>query len=79
MHSRQSGRAIQGTGGGFPNDPSEVLAALAQAGLKVEAFQKLGQVRAGALKPSPPELVALWEEGITELDQISHQVDKLQV
>lgn len=67
------------TSGGFPDEPSEVLAALAQAGLNVEAFQKLGQVRSGALKPSPPELVALWEEGIAELDLISQQVDKLQV
>ncbi|MCB2193645.1 MAG: hypothetical protein KQI62_18870 [Deltaproteobacteria bacterium] len=67
------------TTGGFPSDPDEVLAAATEAGLKVEAFQKLGKVRAGELKPSPPELVALWEEGIAELDEISHQVDKLQV
>lgn len=67
------------TTGGFPSDPSKVLDAAAKAGLNVEAFQKLGQVRAGTLKPSPPELVALWEEGIAELDEISRQVDKLQV
>jgi len=67
------------TTGGFPGDPAEVLGAAAQAGLQVEAFQKLGQVRAGQIKPSPPELVALWEEGIAELDEISHQVDRLAV
>ncbi len=65
--------------GKFPSDPSQVLDAVTQAGLQVEAFQKLGRVRAGVHKPSPPELVALWEEGIAELDEISRQVDRLPV
>ena len=67
------------TSGGFPQDPAAVLDAVAQTGLNVEAFQKLGKVRAGEIKPSPPELVALWEEGIAELDEISHQVDRLEI
>lgn len=67
------------TTGGFPSDPAKVLGAATQAGLKVEAFERLERVRSGELKTSPPELVALWEEGIAELDEISHQVDRLQV
>lgn len=67
------------TTGSFPSDPTEVLAAMAEAGLGVSAFTSLAQVRAGQLKTSPPELVALWEEGIAELDEISRRVDRLEV
>jgi hypothetical protein len=67
------------TTGGFPARPDEVLAAVTEAGLKVKAFTSLERVRAGQLKPSPPELVALWEEGLDELDEISRQVDRLEV
>ncbi len=67
------------TAGSFPSRPEEVLAAMASAGLEVKAFASLEQVRAGHLKPSPPELVALWEEGIAELDEISRRVDRLEV
>lgn len=67
------------TTGGFPSDPAKVLQAVAQAGLKVDAFERLGKVRAREIKPSPPELVALWEDGIAELEVISHQVDRLEV
>ncbi|MCB2227226.1 MAG: hypothetical protein KQH53_11165 [Desulfarculaceae bacterium] len=63
----------------FPGEPGEVLDAMGGAGLKVSAFSSLAQVRSGQLKPSPPELVALWEEGIDELDEISRRVDRLEV
>ena len=70
---------LQLTGGSFPGHPAEVLQAMVAAGVDVTAFASLEKVRAGQLKPSPPELVALWEEGIAELDEISRQVDRLAV
>lgn len=67
------------TQGAFPLEPEQVLLRAREAGLPVDAYSKLAKVRRGDYKPQGAELVALWEQGISELNQICHQVDRLEV
>lgn len=67
------------TAGGFPAEPAAVLDALTAQGQEVQSFRTLAQVRAGALKPGPGELVSLLEGAASELSELCRRVDAMEV
>lgn len=67
------------TTGGFPNQPEEIMQAMAQKGHQMQSLNQLYQVRLGRVKAGAEELLKLLQGTCEELQTLTREVDSLAV
>ncbi len=70
---------LQLTSGGFPNQPEEIMQAMAQKGHQMQSLNQLYQVRLGRVKAGAGELLNLLQGTCEELQTLTREVDSLAV
>ena len=68
---------LQLVDGGFPQVPEAVLQAMAQKGVKLEAFRAMSLVRSGQSKPAVNELIEIIEQAMVETTRLAELVDAM--
>ena len=63
--------------GNFPLEPEQVWQRLEARGVEAGAFRDLHRVRAGLHKPRVPELLALVEKALAQVEAVCRQLDAL--
>ncbi len=70
---------LQLTTGAFPNQPEEIMQAMARQGHRMESLNRLYQVRQGQIKAGTEELLKLLQGACEELQTLTREVDSLAV